>query len=63
MGRPEVRTHVSLGKDAPSTRAIERFGEIIPHPILGGLHHRYSRICVFGSDRDGRANLPDHCVL
>jgi Integrase core domain len=40
----ELRTHVSLGKDAPCTRAIERFGDIIAHPILGGLHHRYARI-------------------
>jgi hypothetical protein len=35
----EVRTHLSLGKDAPCTRAIERFGDIIAQPILGGLHH------------------------
>ena len=40
----EVRTHVSLGKDAPYTRQIERFGDIVAHPILGGLHHRYARI-------------------
>jgi hypothetical protein len=40
----EIRTHVSLGKDAPCTRAIERFGDIVAHPILGGLHHRYARI-------------------
>src|SRR2546425_9478710 len=40
----DVRTHVSLGKDAPYTRQIERFGDIIAHPILGGLHHRYARI-------------------
>ena len=40
----EVRTHVSLGKDAPCPRPIERFGEIVAHPILGGLHHRYARI-------------------
>jgi hypothetical protein len=32
----EVRTHVSLGKDAPCTRAIERFGDIVAHPILAG---------------------------
>jgi hypothetical protein len=32
----EVRTHVSLGKDAPCTRAIERCGYIVAHPILGG---------------------------
>src|SRR5207245_11053614 len=40
----EVRTHLSLGKDAPCTRPIERFGDIIAQPILGGLHHRYARI-------------------
>src|SRR5262245_33520587 len=40
----EVRTHLSLGKDAPCTRPIERFGDIIALPILGGLHHRYARI-------------------
>ena len=39
-----ARTHVSLGKDAPCTRPIERFGDIIARPILGGLHHRYARI-------------------
>jgi hypothetical protein len=40
----EVRTHLSLGKDAPCTRPIERVGDIIAQPILGGLHHRYARI-------------------
>jgi transposase InsO family protein len=40
----EVRTHVSLGKAAPCTRAIERYGEIVVQSILGGLHHRYARI-------------------
>ena len=40
----EVRSHLSLGKDAPCTGPIERFGDIIAQPILGGLHHRYARI-------------------
>jgi hypothetical protein len=40
----EVRTHLSLGKDAPCTRRIERFGDIVAEPILGGLHHRYARV-------------------
>ena len=40
----EVRTHVSLGKDAPCTCPIERFGDVVALPILGGLHHRYARI-------------------
>ncbi len=38
-----TRTHISLGKDAPDGRAIERDGEIISVSILGGLHHRYER--------------------
>src|SRR4249920_3892656 len=25
------------------TRQIERFGDIVAHPIIGGLHHRYAR--------------------
>ena len=37
-------THISLGKDAPSGRPIERFGNIVAYAILGGLHHRYARI-------------------
>jgi Integrase core domain len=40
----KARTHVSLGKDAPYTRPIDQFGDIVAHPILGGLHHRYARI-------------------
>ena len=40
----EMRTHLSLGRDAPYTRVIERIGEVVAHPILGGLHHRYARI-------------------
>jgi hypothetical protein len=33
-----------LGKNAPDGRPIERFGDIVAHAILGGLHHRYTRI-------------------
>ena len=40
----EARTHLSLGKDAPIHRPIQRFGRIISAPILGGLHHQYCRI-------------------
>jgi hypothetical protein len=39
-----VRTHLSLGKDAPLIRPIQRFGNIAARPILGGLHHEYCRI-------------------
>ena len=38
------RPHVSLGKDAPDGRPIERVGDIVAHAILGGLHHRYAHI-------------------
>ena len=30
----EGRTRVPLGKDAPCTRLVERFGDIVAHPIL-----------------------------
>jgi hypothetical protein len=40
----EMRTHASLEKDAPCTRPMKRFGDIVALPILGGLHHRYARI-------------------
>jgi transposase InsO family protein len=40
----DTRTHIALRKDAPHTRPIERFGDVVAHAILGGLHHRYARI-------------------
>ena len=39
-----TRTHLSLNKDAPMSRAAETAGRILCHPILGGLHHQYARI-------------------
>jgi transposase InsO family protein len=36
-----TRTHLSLDKDSPASRAIEPCGRILAVPILGGLHHRY----------------------
>ena len=39
-----TRTHLSLNKDAPMSRAAEIAGRIICRPILGGLHHQYGRI-------------------
>jgi transposase InsO family protein len=39
----EIRTHRSLGKDAPRHRAIQRIGLVGSQPILGGLHHHYVR--------------------
>ncbi len=40
----QARTHLSLNKDAPVSRAIQTVGRILPLPILGGLHHLYVRI-------------------
>lgn len=40
----EVRTHLSLQKDAPIPRDIHRLGRVLPVPILGGLHHKYIRV-------------------
>jgi transposase InsO family protein len=41
----EDRPHMSLGGDAPATRAVERpgTGRVITLPRVGGLHHRYVR--------------------
>lgn len=42
------RTHLSLNKDPPESRAIEpaETGNIIALPRVGGLHHRYARIAA-----------------
>ena len=37
------RTHMSLDKDSPEHRQIQKVGKIVSKPILGGLHHVYSR--------------------
>jgi putative transposase len=39
------RTHLSLEKDAPEPRSVERpdQGGIVEMPMVGGLHHRYAR--------------------
>jgi transposase InsO family protein len=42
-----VRTHLSLEKDAPVSRAVERAGRILCRPILGGLHHQYARLLIY----------------
>ena len=39
------RTHLSLEKDAPEPRPVEHpdQGGIVEIPMVGGLHHRYTR--------------------
>jgi transposase InsO family protein len=39
-----ARTHRSLDKDAPVSRPVQRTGVISSRAILGGLHHRYTRV-------------------
>ncbi len=38
------RTHLSLNRDSPVHRPIQRLGQLAARPILGGLHHQYCRI-------------------
>ena len=40
----EARTHLSLSRNAPVSRAVQTVGSIIAKPLLGGLHHQYVRI-------------------
>jgi putative transposase len=39
------RTHLSLDKDSPDSRPVEPpdMGEVVELPVVGGLHHRYTR--------------------
>ena len=39
----ELRTHLSLSKDSPCHRSVQRLGQLAAQPILGGLHHEYCR--------------------
>jgi transposase InsO family protein len=40
----EVRTHLSLNKDAPHSRSAQPVGSIAALQVLGGLHHQYVRV-------------------
>ncbi len=40
----QVRTHLSLQKNAPDVRRRQKLGPIASIPILGGLHHQYVRV-------------------
>ena len=40
----DARTHLSLNKDTPMSRAVQAVGRIVSNPHLGGLHHQYVRI-------------------
>ena len=40
----EAWTYLSLDKDAPYFRRVQKVGRIAAIPILGGLHHQYVRV-------------------
>jgi hypothetical protein len=40
----EARPHLALQKHSPLGRAVQRVGNIVAIPVLGGLHHQYVRI-------------------
>jgi hypothetical protein len=44
----QSRTHLTLGKDAPVSRAVmlSSAGRIVATPQVGGLHYRYDRAAV-----------------
>ena len=56
----ESRIHRSLDKDAPSHRAIERFGAITSQAVLGGLGSPILQKLIFGTHRDTSNPAPDH---
>jgi transposase InsO family protein len=43
-----TRTHLSLDKDCPDSRAIQHrsAGRVVAIPKVGGLHHRYERLAA-----------------
>ena len=46
----ELRTHRSLGKDAPIHRAIQHVGRIASEPVVGGPSPPLLSNLVFGTD-------------
>lgn len=38
------RPHQSLDGNAPIPRDVEAVGDVAAKPVVGGLHHRYSRV-------------------
>ena len=56
----ESRIHRSLDKDAPSHRAIERFGAITSQAVPGGLGSPILQKLIFGTHRDTSNPAPDH---
>jgi len=43
------RAFIARWTRMPRSIAIERVGAITSQPVLGGLHHQYCRILIFGT--------------
>jgi transposase InsO family protein len=39
-----ARTHLALDKDTPLGRPVHAIGQIVVVPLVGGLHHKYTRM-------------------
>src|SRR5664280_1425066 len=58
-----IRTHRSLDNNAPVSRPVQWTGIINSHTILGGLHHCYVRIYVFGTHIYGVSSCSSEAEL
>jgi hypothetical protein len=53
-----IRDHASSRADcAPVSRPVQRTGVINSYAILGGLHHHYVRVQVFGTHKGATGNI------
>jgi hypothetical protein len=55
----EIRTHRSLGKDAPLIRPVQRIGHIVSNAVVGGLQ-RSDRIPLGREGQNDRVRLIAH---
>jgi hypothetical protein len=62
----QTRPHLSLQKDAPLRRAVQRVASILAIPVLAGLHHQYVRMQFserIGVGNNRRASSPSPAQL
>ena len=57
----QVRTHLSLDKNAPDFRRPQKIGRIAAIPILGGLHHQYVRVYLLTRHSGARRGYTANC--
>jgi hypothetical protein len=44
MTGPFFEVPLSLSKDSQGHRSVQRYGQVVTGPILGGLHHQYCQM-------------------